>query len=50
MQKLLKKREITHRITSPGNMFRNGVAERMNGKLHEIVRVILWYRMLPKSF
>lgn len=39
-----------HRLTAPGNPHQNGVSERLNRKLLELVRTMLHHKELDKSF
>ena len=50
MKLFLEKRGISHRLTAPGNPHQNGVAERMNRTLIELVRSMLHHKDLPKHF
>ena len=50
MTRFLKERGIQHRLTTPHNPHQNGVAERMNRTLCELVRTMLNHKKLPKSF
>ena len=50
MMRLLEKRGIKHRLTAPRNPHQNGVAERLNRTLIELVRSMLHQKGLPKTF
>jgi len=50
MIQFLKERGIQHRLTTPRNPHQNGVAERMNRTLTELVRTMLHHKDLPKEF
>lgn len=50
MMRFLEERGIKHRLTAPRNPHQNGVAERMNRTLIELVRSMLHQKSLPKSF
>ena len=50
MIRFLQERGIQHRLTTPRNPHQNGVAERMNRTLVELVRTMLHHKDLPKSF
>ena len=49
MQEFLRSRGIQHRLTAPGNPHQNGVAERLNRTLVELVRSMLHHKQLPKT-
>jgi len=49
-EEYLKKEEIKHELTIPKCPQQNGVAERLNRKLVEIIRLMLVDLILPKSF
>ena len=49
MKEFLEDRGIRHRPTTPENPHQNGVAERMNRTLVELVRSMLHHKELPKS-
>ena len=50
MKEFLESRGIRHRCTAPENPHQNGVAERMNRTLMELVRAMLHHKGLQKSF
>ena len=50
MTRFLENRGIQHRLTTPYNPHQNGVAERMNRTLCELVRTMLHHKQLPKTF
>ena len=50
MIRFLEERGIQHRLTTPHNPHQNGVAERMNRTLCELVRTMLNHKKLPKEF
>ena len=50
MKTFLEERGIVHRLTAPGNPHQNGVAERMNRTLVELVRSMLHHKGLEKHF
>ena len=50
MIRFLEERGIQHRLTTPHNPHQNGVAERMNRTLCELVRTMLHHKQLPKTF
>jgi len=50
MKQFFEDRGILHRLTAPGNPFQNGVAERMNRTLLELVRSMLHDKNVPKEF
>ena len=50
MIRYLEERGIRHRLTAPHNPHQNGIAERLNRTLVELVRSMLHQKGLPKSF
>jgi len=46
----LENRGIRHKPTTPRNPYQNGVAERLNRTLKELIRSMLHHRSLPKKF
>lgn len=50
MTRFLEDRGIQHRLTTPHNPHQNGVAERLNRTLVELVRTMLSHKQLPKEF
>lgn len=50
MIRFLEQRGIQHRRTTPRNPHQNGVAERLNRTLVELVRAMLHHKSLPKLF
>ena len=50
MTQFLRNRGIQHRLTAPYNPHQNGVAERLNRTLVELVRTMLQHKNLPKKF
>ena len=50
MKQLLEQRGVQHRLTAPGNPHQNGVAERLNRTLVELVRSMLHSKGLSKKF
>ena len=50
MKSFVERHGITHRLTAPGNPHQNGVAERINRTLVELVRSMLHQKGLPKHF
>ena len=50
MTQFLEDRGIQHRLTTPYNPFQNGVAERLNRTLCDLVRTMLHEMNLPKKF
>jgi transposase InsO family protein len=50
MQSFLEQRGIQHRLTTPNNPHQNGVAERLNRTLCDMVRTMLYHKQMPKRF
>ena len=50
MRDFLRERGIQHRLTAPGNPHQNGIAERLNRTLIELVRSMLHQKQMEKKF